>query len=321
MSDQGYGDGALWPDDLGESAKIRAAMSSADKDFRSKNAARRELYCLIDLLGAGIVTPNQCKRGLFVIYVLKDDSEQAVRYVGKTTARDYEYRMKAHRTVSLRRRRTKKERWICSVIESGGAIASRIVNVASSDAEAAAAERDLIAFYRSVGEPLTNLTDGGEGTSGSKYRLTAETRLRQSIAARKRPPKSPEHRSRIAETLRGRRLSPEHKAKVLAGLPAALKASRCTPWTPERRARLSLAIKTSARCVAVREKIAEDRRGKPRTIESRLKQSATAKKSPRVAAMIERLAALNKGKPISEERRRKTAAGVKAAWARRMGIS
>jgi hypothetical protein len=59
-------------------------------------------------------------------------------------------------------------------------------------------ERERIAFWRSAGVALANYTDGGEGSSGRLH--SEETRLR------------------FSETRKGRKLSPEHRANISAGL-------------------------------------------------------------------------------------------------------
>lgn len=92
--------------------------------------------------------------------------------------------------------------------------------------EAFALEEQTIAFYRSVGIPLTNLTDGGEGPCGRVFSDETKEKMRSAKIGRKL---SAEHVAKIVAANTGKRRSDETRAKL----------SR--EFTAEHRAKLSAA--------------------------------------------------------------------------------
>ncbi|MGH9024078.1 MAG: NUMOD3 domain-containing DNA-binding protein, partial [Acidimicrobiia bacterium] len=76
------------------------------------------------------------------------------------------------------------------------------------------AERFWIAYYRSLGCRLTNLTNGGDGASGRT--LTSDARARIAAANKARGPISEETRRRMSESHRGRRgpMAEERRLKI-----------------------------------------------------------------------------------------------------------
>ena len=78
-------------------------------------------------------------------------------------------------------------------------------------------EKYLIRFFgrRNLGKgSLCNLTNGGDGTAG--YTHSDETRKKQSIAAKKRPPFTAEHIEKLRINGRARKSKPETIAKLVA---------------------------------------------------------------------------------------------------------
>lgn len=105
-------------------------------------------------------------------------------------------------------------------------------------------EKQWIAFYRQVGiKPLTNVTDGGEGTAG--FVPTAE------------------HRDKISRALTGLKRSEETKALV--------REARAKQWQPAHRVPHSeetrVKIRQTLADPIVREKIGAANRGRKRTPE------------------------------------------------------
>ncbi len=151
----------------------------------------------------------------WAVYELVDPSfPQIVRYVGITN--DPRRRFSHH--VACRDAHTRKSRWIMSIKREGREPRMRILHRNMTIDEAKYLEMALITKRRVSGHPLTNLTDGGDGTAG--HVLSQETR--DKIAASKKgKPLSPQARARMREVMTGRpspnlgkRLSPEWRRNI-----------------------------------------------------------------------------------------------------------
>lgn len=131
------------------------------------------------------------------------------------------------------------------------------------------AERWWIALGRSFGWSLTNATDGGDGRMGVVQ--SATEREKHSVALRGRK-HTPEHRAKNAAARRGRR-RPD--------VSAALKGRK-------RPLEISAMLKARKASPETRAKMAAKARGRVRTIESREKQMRTvrAKKLPDLGEFI-----------------------------------
>lgn len=89
----------------------------------------------------------------------------------------------------------------------------------SSETEAYEAEVWMIAYLRSLGAILYNENDGGIGQSkGKTWRLSSETKAKQSIAAQNRPPPTEAQKQAIREKLVDVPLSEEHKRAISLGM-------------------------------------------------------------------------------------------------------
>jgi hypothetical protein len=120
--------------------------------------------------------------------------------------------------------------WIRSLREKGLDYDAVILEAHECRETLAEAERFFIAYFRSVGVSLLNVTDGGDGPRG--YHHTEATRALLSAAHKGKPrPREvaeaigrahkgkvipQEMRDRISNALRGRPLSPERRAKLAA---------------------------------------------------------------------------------------------------------
>jgi len=110
----------------------------------------------------------------------------------------------------------------------------RMVRGELSEDEAFALEIERIAFWRSLGVSIVNMTDGGDGCSGRKLSPSGIERLRCRVFTedhRKRiseaktgKPKSSEHRSKLSASLAGRTHSPETIEKRIAPLRGRLRS-------------------------------------------------------------------------------------------------
>jgi hypothetical protein len=131
----------------------------------------------------------------FYVYLLIDPRTGAVFYVGKGTGK----RAKVHFSASSLKRRNMKNSTIKAIISENLSPVVEIVSTDLSEPEAFDVEKTLIAKYgrRDIGTGiLTNLTDGGEGTSGYRH-----------------APRSEETRRKISEAHKGMRYSEEVNRK------------------------------------------------------------------------------------------------------------
>lgn len=159
----------------------------------------------------------------YVIYLLWDPRNGDVRYVGQT--KYPERRLADHRRGLLKRGHCRC--WERLLIEQGLCCETAIVEEALTDIEANDRERWWIAYARQLAWPLTNATDGGDGSPG--HMCSQETRDRMSHAQKGHSVSSEqrvklrlaglghvvsvETRRKMSEAGRGRKLSPESVEK------------------------------------------------------------------------------------------------------------
>lgn len=159
------------------------------------------------------------------IYALKDPETRRIRYIGK--AECLKKRLACHLVDRCRCHRTN---WISS-LKSRGLRPEMETLLIVPDAEWAKWEIKFIAQARAMGMDLTNETIGGDGPwSGRKQppemiakRVAKLTGRPSKLRGR---PLSPEHRAAISVALKGVPKTPEHNAKVAA-------ASRGKIMSPE----------------------------------------------------------------------------------------
>ena len=150
-----------------------------------------------------------------LVYLLRDPVTKRVRYVGVAT--NARKRLISHLCEARNGRRHRPSyrpthccNWIRSLLRSGQNPSIEEVEVVTKD-NWAERERFWIAFYRSSGEALTNLTDGGEGTLG--HTQSSEVRAKRSVSM-KRACSSPEFRKRRSEQLMGHPVSEDTRRKI-----------------------------------------------------------------------------------------------------------
>lgn len=164
--------------------------------------------------------------------VLRDCGYFEVRYVGQTR-RSLRQRLTEH----CRHSQSKHQPALHSWLKSLDGTRPAIIELERKPTDLDVAEKKWIAELKVAGHRLTNLTVGGNGFSGPH---PAEVRARIGDAARGRP-KTPEERASISEAqrkrkrtpqelervrqlaidMRGKKLSPEHKAKSGAAVSEA----------------------------------------------------------------------------------------------------
>jgi hypothetical protein len=171
----------------------------------------------------------------WAIYVLKCPDTLRVRYVGWTI--NLINRMAVHRYRAKKTpRKTYCEKWINSLLRQGKKPIMDVVERSSGPWQEC--ERKWIKYFRDAGEPLTNLTDGGEGCIGYRQTEEAKEKVSKANTGRKCPEERKEYmrrvmtgrvftdewRAKISRTklerrgTRGNKLTEEHKAKIAASL-------------------------------------------------------------------------------------------------------
>lgn len=146
---------------------------------------------------------------LAYIYGLHDPRTGELRYIGKSVRPRQRVRNQMNE-----RANTHRGHWLAELRRLGVEPIQVIIDAVPADSDWQAIERVYIAAARASGARLTNGTDGGDGVSGL----------------------SMEARERIASTWRGRRATPEHRAKLVAAM------ARRGPPSSETRERMRTAM-------------------------------------------------------------------------------
>lgn len=208
------------------------------------------------------------------MYVLtEDDSSPSpgnVRYVGKTIQKPLSRLY--HHLQDRHRREVYRDRWIHKLVESGREPRMHVVALVPNE-YASKAEMRLIASFRKAGSRLTNLSDGGEGAPGHK--VSEETRKRISRAhkgVKERFPMSEEKRLLFARIRSERWANPENRKRQSEKMKDRLAR---VPFTPERKLRISAALRGKSLSPIAREKIRAANIGKLYGAETRRKHSSS----------------------------------------------
>ena len=150
----------------------------------------------------------------WVVYILRDprveDFNQSVRYVGKTHRKPQE-RLMGHLSEVRRGKRTHKCNMLRELLAASVFPIQEIIEVGTSERDWQKAEIAWIAYYRALGCPLTNATDGGEGTINP----SAETRAKRSMSCRGYV-HTPDARAAISKALKGRVFSEVWRRRISA---------------------------------------------------------------------------------------------------------
>jgi hypothetical protein len=155
----------------------------------------------------------------FLIYGLVDAGTGQLRYIGRSSS-GLRRPARHFYPSELKKDNSHKGRWL----RASGKPKVVVIQELDGPTLLNVAEVFWIAYFREMGCPLTNLTDGGEGSVGLKRgpnaRLAAFNRARSGI------PLTPEHRSRVSSTL-----------KAIGHMPPA-KNRAPGPFSKERLARM-----------------------------------------------------------------------------------
>lgn len=215
------------------------------------------------------------------IYALHDPRTYALRYIG--WAYDPERRLRDHLKCAPKER-SYKANWLRQIIALGSVPMLSILQTGMHGW--AEAEKDWIAYFRRMGAPLTNLTDGGDGMPG--YRWTEEQlqRLRNRVI-------TSQHRENIAKARRGKPLSKAHRDTLSA-------KRKGQPLTEPQRQRLIASHAGKPLSEAHKNAIRTTLTGRTFSVETLRKMSAAQKNRQRRSLSPEhraKLAAAKLGKP------------------------
>ena len=225
-----------------------------------------------------------------IIYALIDPLTNECRYVGKTINVTDRYWLHCNPPSHYN---TYSARWIRSIRPQK----PTLVELEYAGDDWAESETWWIAYMRSLGARLTNISPGGEG-GRLGFKHSDETRMKLS-AINKGRKLTPEWRSNVIKALIGRQTSAETRDKISKALKnlAPEKRQRITDARSKQGGNFRTGTKCSPETVA---KIAEFHRGKKRSEQSR-----------------QRMREAQLGKKHSEETKAKRSIALKLSWAER----
>ena len=143
----------------------------------------------------------------WLIYVLYDPrTPDEIRYVGKTHQKPGR-RLKRHVSDGRQGKPSHCARWIAQLLGLGLRPTMTVIETGVDDGWKEA-ERRWIAVYRAQGAPLTNITDGGEGTSG--WTPSTEDCARRGTVLKRRWGTA---REELLKTIRDAASTPESREK------------------------------------------------------------------------------------------------------------
>jgi hypothetical protein len=216
---------------------------------------------------------------------------------------------KGRRANDMRRGRNRHHKFIQAKLSSMGMVVEvRLVEGNLTESEAFSLEIERIAFWRSSGADLVNMTNGGDGTSGLRH--------------------TEERKKKISLQTKGRKMSLEARAKISAALKGN-KNGLGTKKSPEAIEKTAAAHRGKPKSEEVREKISASKKGTPGRVPSpeqieriRSKQLGVPKSEETKARMRKpkspehkaKLSAINMGKKHSEETRRLLSERSKLQW-------
>lgn len=145
-----------------------------------------------------------------LIYALLDPETNKIRYIGKSSVGMA--RPKQHfRPAILNKEKSHKNNWIKQLIAKGLEPKIKIIAQVENPSDLSDAEIFCIAYFRYIGEDLTNGTDGGEGSLGRKMTDTMRIAL---YKANKGRPRTEEQKDHMRKIMTGRIVSYETREKL-----------------------------------------------------------------------------------------------------------
>jgi hypothetical protein len=196
------------------------------------------------------------------IYGLRDPRTREIRYVGKTTY-PLKHRLMQHLNPSRLRAKTYKNAWLKTLLNAG--LQPEILLL-----EHVPAPQWPEAETRWIGQlpNLTNLTTGGDGTSGwvppTEYRTKLSALMKGRVFTE-------DWRKKISESQRGRVFTDEHRARLSA-------AQRKRTHSEVTRQKMSRAMTGKTLSLDSRKRLSEARKGMTFSEEHRAALSVAARR-------------------------------------------
>ena len=227
----------------------------------------------------------------FLVYGLIDPRTQQLRYIGASTQGLKRPKQHWEPYYLEKDGNTFKVRWIRKLLRLG-LVPSVVILEALPSAEAVfPAEQAWISIMRLRGAPLTNTSDGGEGSLGYHHSGEAKERIAASKRGRKR---TPTERARMSASHRGRERTSEEI---------------------EHARQLGLSWKGKTRSPETRAKISAAKKGKVRDPETVAKVAAALRGRTLSSEHVEKMRQARQGKTKSPETRSRMAEAKKRWWA------
>lgn len=243
-------------------------------------------------------------------YLHRRNDSGAVFYIGKGSA------SRAHSS------RGRSEYWSRIVKKAGRTV--EILAPWRTEREAFDHEVFLISCFRSMGAPIVNMTDGGDGMSGHRHTEETKERMRLAAIGKKR---SAATRERMRQLSMGRSVTEGARAKIgefhsrRARPKSEYDNQRATNAKPETKDRRSKAMKAMLANPVVKAKMLLSRRSSPdwaRSVEGHRKPVVCIETGERYESATFAASALGLAKTnISAvcNGKRKTTGGLSFSWA------
>ena len=235
----------------------------------------------------------------FCVYELVNSIDNKVFYVGKGK----KYRPENHVYTALRGGKYYVHRKIRKIIAQGGKIKIRRVFETTEEQEALNEEIRLIAFYGF--KNLTNMTEGGEGSSGFRHSEDSIELMKQKQRGKKLTPESIAKREATRKERgvqawnKGMKMSKEFCEKVGRSGLGKIPWNKGKKMSQSFREKISRASKGHKMTEENKRKITEIAK-RPKSEEHRRKISESKKGKPIPREVVEKIAQKNRGRKHSD---------------------
>lgn len=209
-----------------------------------------------------------------------------------------------------------------ALLDCGENVRIDLMEVVPIDADWVQRECHWIATLRLINPQCVNVSAGGSGVAGLVHSPETRAKIRAAQLGRKM---APDHGAKIAAKTRGQKRSPETLARMSAArkggtmsqeqrdkISATLTGRKAAPWVG---AKISAANKGRKMPEGHGAKISAARKGKPLSPEHRAKLRSAKLGKKRSAESIEKSAAFHRGKVVSDETRARMSAAQKRRFA------
>jgi hypothetical protein len=146
--------------------------------------------------------------GVYFLYSTRNKDE--IKYIG-ITSNSFKRRLTRH-LWDYKKQNTKKDKWIRREIQDGFNIIIEPIITNLVFSHALTVEINLIKEAREIGLKIVNTSDGGDGYRGKHSPEHNAKKIKRG------PKHTEEYKRLLSERCKGRKLSPEHRAKSVAAL-------------------------------------------------------------------------------------------------------